>query len=273
MQDAQAQLIQATEALRKDWSFLAPYALPADEVKRRSAVFVCEVDDPAAADAAGAKTQAYVKVYANRKHPLQRFLRKGRSQTEVRNLLFFRALGIATPRVLAWGEKRNRIGRIVLEFIITEAVADTQQLDEFVAEHCPDPENAAHRPMRLQMAKQLGQWTRRMHDANFVHEDLKWRNVLARHSADGAELFWIDCPKGYFTQAGTALTRKKLKDCATLDKIARIRCSKEERQAFIKAYIGSEASENQVQTLCREIENYRRGRFDAKDNLQNKHAE
>jgi tRNA A-37 threonylcarbamoyl transferase component Bud32 len=195
-------------------------------------VFVREVED------SGKSTQAYVKIYAHRKHPLQRYLRKGRSQTEVRNLLFFRSLGISTPRVLAWGEKRNAIGRIVQEFIITEAVAATQQLDEFVPAYCRDAGNAMHSSMRMQIAEQLGQWTRAMHDANFVHEDLKWRNVLARRSETGVELFWIDCPKGYFAKPGATLERKKLKDCATLDKIARIRCSKEERQTFIKAYLG-----------------------------------
>jgi len=266
MQDRLANLNKATEALRQDWSFLEPYAVPANEVKRRSAVFVCEVED------SGKTTQFYVKIYAHRKHPLQRYLRKGRSQTEARNLLFFSSVGISAPRVLAWGEKRNCIGRIVQEFIITEAVAKTQTLDEFVAEHCHDQEQHEHSAVRIQMVEQLGKWTRAIHDVNFVHEDLKWRNVLARRSAGGAELFWIDCPKGYFAKPGATLDRKKLKDCATLDKVARIRCSKQERQAFVGAYLGEEAAVNQIEELCQKIEDYRRGRFDAKDNFQNKYA-
>lgn len=268
MQANQSDLNQAREELRKDWSFLKQFNQPVDAVKGRSAVFVCEVEG------SDKPTQVYVKIYANRKHPFQRFLRKGRSSTEVRNLLFFKSIGIAAPRILAWGEKRNCIGRIVQEFIITEAVSDTQQLDHFVAEHCPDQSHSDQSAMRLQIAKQLGIWTRAMHDAKFVHEDLKWRNVLARRTGDDqAELFWIDCPKGYFCDREGILARKRLKDCATLDKVARVQCSKNERQTFIKAYLGADASNDTVSELCRAIENYRQGRFDAKDNLQRKHGE
>jgi tRNA A-37 threonylcarbamoyl transferase component Bud32 len=266
MQDHEANLIQATKSLKKEWSFLDPYPITADAVMKRSAVFVCEIKD------SGKTTDAYVKIYSYRKHPLQRYLRKGRSQTEARNLLFFHSIGISTPRVLAWGEKRNGIGRIVQEFIITEAVPEAQQLDVFVAEHCPEPKQHEQSQLRMQIAKKLGQLTRAMHKADFIHEDLKWRNVLARRSQDGAEIFWIDCPKGYFSKPGATLDRKKLKDCATLDKVARTHCSKEERQAFLKTYMGKAATGKGLGKLCQEIEDYRRGRFDAKDDCQNKHA-
>lgn len=267
MQDHEADLIKATDSLKKEWSFLDSYPIAANDVTERSAVFVCEIKD------SGKTTKAYVKIYSYRKHPLQRFLRKGRSQTEVKNLLFFHSVGISTPRVLAWGEKRNGIGRIVQEFIITEAVSEAQQLDVFVAEHCPESKEYEQIQLRMQIAKKIGQLTRAIHEADFIHEDLKWRNILARRSEDGAEIFWIDCPKGYFSGPGSTLHRKKLKDCATLDKVARTHCSKEERKAFLRAYVGKAATVKELEKLCQEIEDYRRGRFDAKDDLQHKHAE
>lgn len=270
MQANQADLNEAVEALRQEWAFLAPYDLPTESIKNRSAVFVREV---VTNDSNDSTAEAYVKIYASQKHPFQRLLRQSRSRNEVRNLLFFRSIGIATPQVLAWGELRNRIGRVVQDFIITEAVAETLQLDIFVAKFCPSSQNPADRPARLGIARQLGKWTRVMHDRNFIHEDLKWRNILARKQTNGAELFWIDCPKGDFFKLGQALNRKKLKDCATLDKLARIQCSKEERSTFIDAYLGDGAAAEQIQQLCQNIENYRRQRFDPKDDKQRQDVE
>lgn len=262
MQANNVDLDQSVEALRQEWAFLAPYDLPTAEIKDRSAVFVREVS------VGKQSTEAYVKIYANQKHPFQRLFRISRSRNEVRNLLFFRSIGIPTPQILAWGEKRNSIGRVVQDFIITEAVKDTLQLDAFIEAVYPSQEDPTHRPPRIEIARQLGQWTRAMHDHNFIHEDLKWRNILARPKEDGADLYWIDCPKGDFMKSGATLERKKLKDCATLDKLARIQCSKEERSEFIKAYLGSNATPLQVQKLCKDIEDYRRQRFDAKDDKQ-----
>ncbi len=261
--DQEAYLNQAAEALRKDWSYLEPCSVPFEKVKVRSEVFIRKITD------SGRSVDAYVKIYAYRKHPFQRYLRKGRAITEARNLLFFDSIDIQAPRVLAWGERRNRIGRIIQEFIITEAVPGAVQLIPFVKEHCPEP----GRPVRRKIAEQLGRWTRVMHDHGFVHEDLKWRNVLVRAKKDEPELFWIDCPIGGFLKPGLKLERKKLKDCATLDKLARIECSKEEREAFVKAYLGTDAAGDSIRHLCRRIEKYRSARFDAKDDRQRADAE
>ena len=206
------------------------------------------------------------------RHPFERLLRRSRSQNEVRNLLFFGSIGIPTPQILAWGEKRNSIGRVVQDFIITEAVKDALPLDAFIQTVYPNQEDLNHRPARINIVRQLGRWTRRMHDHNFIHEDLKWRNILARPQQGGADLYWIDCPKGSFKKPGKLMDRKKLKDCATLDKLARIQCSKEERAEFILAYLGNDSTPLKVQKLCTDIENYRRERFDPKDDKQKEDA-
>jgi len=266
MQMPPAELNEDAEALRQEWAFLDSYGLPLEKIRDRSKVFLRQVE------LEGQPTEAYIKIYANKKHPFQRLLRKGRSEREVHNLLFFRSIGIPTPRIIAWGEDRNALGRIVQEFIITQAEKDTLQLDEFVAQDCPNREDEAQRATRLQIARQLGAWTRAMHDHNFIHEDLKWRNILARSSEQGAELFWIDCPKGRYYKPGRQLERKKIKDCATLDKLARLECSKEERTTFLQAYLGPTATERELRQLCRDIENYRQERFDSKDDRQRENA-
>jgi tRNA A-37 threonylcarbamoyl transferase component Bud32 len=262
----QTKLEGATQELRQDWSFLEPYGLPTEKVKNRSAVFERQVID------AGNAVDTYVKIYANKRHPMQRIFRPGRSRIEASNLLFFKSIGIAVPRILGWGEQRNAIGRIVQEFIITEAISEAEQLDKFVPKHCPEPDLSEHRTIRMHIIKQLAQWTRAMHDEGFIHEDLKWRNILARETDGAPELFYIDCPIGHFTKPGPEMKRKQLKDCATLDKLARHECTKEEREAFIRAYLGPDFSEKHAQKLCQEIEDYRRQRFDPKDNRQRRNS-
>jgi tRNA A-37 threonylcarbamoyl transferase component Bud32 len=266
MQKRQAELEQQTEALRKEWTFLKAFDLDTEKFVGRSAVFqkTIRIEDK--------DVPVFIKVYSNKKHPLQRMFRQGKSRTEARNLLFFQSIDIPTPRIIAWGNRRNRIRRIVEEFIITEAISDAQQLDHYVPKYCPDRSKPEYQNRRDQIIQCLGGWTRRMHAANFIHEDLKWRNILARTHADEVSLFWIDCPKGYFAKPGATLTRKKLKDCATLDKIARIQCSKAERQTFIKAYLDTNASNEDIQQMCQQVEAYRKIRFDAKDNIQREHA-
>ena len=266
MQASHVDLNKPVEALRKEWTFLAPYDLPTEELKDRSTVFLSEVSLDQQS------TKAYIKIYTSKKHPFERLLRRSRSQNEVRNLLFLSSIGIPTPQILAWGEKRNSIGRFVEDFIITKAVKDALQLDAFIQAVYPNQEDPIHRPPRIEIARQLGRWTRKMHDHDFIHEDLKWRNILARPQQGGTDLYWIDCPKGSFKKPGALMDRKKLKDCATLDKLARIQCSKEERTEFIKAYLGYHATPLKVQKLCKDIEDYRRERFDTKDDKQRKDA-
>jgi tRNA A-37 threonylcarbamoyl transferase component Bud32 len=261
MRKRQAQLHQATQALQKEWSFLEPHTLPLEKVKDRSAVFVREIENE------GATTPAYIKIYAIQKYPFQRVLRKSKSRREVSNLLFFQSVGIPTPPILAWGVRRNKIGRIVQEFIITQAIPDSLQLDQFVLTHCPDRSRPVYCQLRDQIIDLLGQWTAAMHAHDFIHEDLKWRNILVRLKCGGADLFWIDCPKGGFRR-GLGLARKKLKDCATLDKIARIDCSLEERRRFLCAYLDQPTGSPQVAQMCQRVEQYRTRRFDAKDDRQ-----
>ncbi|MDQ8195143.1 lipopolysaccharide kinase InaA family protein [Coraliomargarita sp. SDUM461004] len=260
MPNSDVNLQQNTDALQAEWSLLASHSLPLDRIKDRSAVFVRKIGEHGGVD-------AYIKIYANQKYPLQRYLRKCRSRNEAHNLLFFSSIGIRTPKIIAWGERRNFIGRIVQEFIITEAIPGALQLDQYVSAHCPDRSCPAYCQLRDQIIDQLGRWTASMHAQGFIHEDLKWRNLLVKPQPNAAELYWIDCPKGGFRR-GPTLARKKLKDCATLDKLARVRCSLTERQRFLTAYLNRPLESPEVAALCEQIQNYRARRFDATDDRQ-----
>jgi tRNA A-37 threonylcarbamoyl transferase component Bud32 len=256
------QLSAQTDALRKDYTFLESFGVDASQVTIRSSVTQRTFTEN------GATVPTFVKVYSYRKSPFQRLWRRGTARTEARNLLFFKSVEIPTPRVIAWGQRRNAIGTIVDDYIITEAIPSTQTLSEFTTSACPNRSQPLYRSRRDSIIDQLSHTTRAIHAHNFYHQDLKWRNILARTDGDQAELFWIDCPKGDFTKSSTHQTRRALKDCATLDKLGRLHCTKEERLRFVAGYLDQPVDAPEVATFAQAISKYRRNRFDAEDERQ-----
>ena len=155
-----------------------------------------------------------------------------------------------------------------MSYIITEAIPDTQTLNEFMTTACPDRSQPVYCSRRDSIIDQLSHFTRAMHAQHFYHQDLKWRNILARIDGDQTELFWIDCPKGDFTRSTIHQSRRALKDCATLDKLGRLHCTKEERLRFVAGYLNQPIDAPEVATFAQAISRYRRKRFDAKDERQ-----
>lgn len=259
-------LEEATDALRFGMDIPLKLGVDPQQIDGRSAVFERNFSQN------GKSLPAFLKIYTYRKHPLERLFRAGRSRIEARNLLFFKNIGIPVANVLAWGERRNRISKPMEEFIITEAVLDTQPIDKFVAEHCPDRSTKLYADRRDQILRKLAQYTAKIHQAHFFHKDLKWRNVLARLRGENVELFWIDCPSGDFHEPPWPQKHGRLKDCATLDKIARFECSQEERIRFISYYLNLPEDSSKVRTFAQEVSKFRTKRFDPKDNEQRKDA-
>lgn len=250
MQAHRLNIDQRVQALRKDWSFLEPLEVPAEAVKDRSAVFVRHLKENDEAH------MAYVKIYANKKHPFQRLFRRGRSRTEVRNLLFFKSLGIATPEVLAWGERRNRWGKQIQDFIITRAIPQTVTLEEYLQS------GEASAKARLELARDLGNKMKILHQHHFYHKDIHFRNILVPDSDSRARLYFIDCPRGRFH---TGLRPKKhwqLKDLGILDKYASVLCSNRERIAFLENYLDLGRDTVAFARTAKEIESFRRKRYD-----------
>jgi tRNA A-37 threonylcarbamoyl transferase component Bud32 len=256
------ELNQQTDALRRELSFWDQFGIDLADVNIRSKVYQREFTEN------GVRVPVFVKVYSHKKHPLQRLCRTAISRTEARNLLFFQSIGIPVPRVIAWGQRRNSIGRVTETFIITEAIPGSQTLSEFIPETCPDRSTPVYCQRRDSILDQLGRWTRAIHAQNFHHQDLKWRNILARMKGDQVQLFWIDCPKGEFSKLPFQHKRHQLKDCATLDKLARLHCSQEERQRFVAAYLQYPTNSPEVLQFSAAVSRYRRRRFDAKDERQ-----
>ena len=256
------QLSAQTDALRKDYAFLSALGVDASTVKDRSQVSQHSFTEN------GVEVHTFVKVYSYRKSPLQRLWRSGTARREARNLLYFKSIGIPTPRVVAWGQRKNAIGKIVDDYIITEAIPETLTLDAYISAVCPDRSQPSYCRHRDSIIEQLSQTTRAIHAQHFYHQDLKWRNILARSNDDQTELFWIDCPKGDFTKSSIHQSRRALKDCATLDKLARLHCTQEERLHFVACYLDKPLDTPEATHFAQAISNYRRNRFDAKDERQ-----
>jgi hypothetical protein len=101
--------------------------------------------------------------------------------------------------------------------------------------------------------------TRTIHEAGFFHHDLVWRNVVATFERGTPKVWWIDCPSGGFVRWGRH--RRRLKDLASLDKLASKHCTRGERLRFLGLYLGQPASAEATQRLARQILDYRRTRW------------
>ncbi|MGB0743783.1 MAG: lipopolysaccharide kinase InaA family protein [Opitutales bacterium] len=253
----------ATEALKKDLSFLKAFDVDASKINQRSAVFERHFTN-----AGGEPIPVFVKVYTYRRHLLERLWRTGRARLETRNLLFFQQIVIPSAEVVAWGQRKNKFGKLIEEFIITRAVPDTLTLDKFVGQHCPDRNRPLYSNLRDQILTKLGQATAKIHQAHFFHKDLKWRNILASLNGEEVKLCWIDCPSGDFHPPPYPQTHGRLKDCATLDKIARFKCTKEERLHFVASYLKTSIGSDEVKAFAHAVSRYRRKRFDPMDDEQ-----
>jgi len=82
------------------------------------------------------------------------------------------------------------------------------------------------------VSRQLAKATRTLHDHHFVHNDLKWRNLLVDEQR---RLFLIDCPAGTFWW-GPFLRYRIVKDLACLDKVAKYHLSRTQRLRFYLQY-------------------------------------
>lgn len=112
--------------------------------------------------------QVFTKVYLPRaKHTILRRLKKSRALLEGAGYLAFARKGIATPRLLAWGEARRR-WLWTRGFVITEYKSCPTVAERFVQEN--DPSLLERTIVALVQA----------HGNGLVHGDPRLRNFLAQ---------------------------------------------------------------------------------------------
>jgi len=175
----------------------------------------------------------YVKRYTGAgKNPLRRWLGRPRVRAEWENLLDFHAWGIPTASVVAYGLER-RFGKFLRGAMITQEIPDTVDLAQLARARDPRLRDARWVESVL---KQVAALTRTMHDRGFVHNDLKWRNLLVTTGAQ-PQVYLIDCPSGEYWQ-GAFLRYRIVKDLACLDKVAKYQLTRAQRLRFYHQYTG-----------------------------------
>lgn len=170
----------------------------------------------------------YVKRYWAAGKGVRRFVGRPRVEAEWQNLQHFHDWGIAVAPVVAYGLQRC-VGFFQRGALITLEVPGTTDMAAMALagdKRLADPHWVRH------VSEQLASATRTLHEHNFAHNDLKWRNLLVN---EAGQLFLIDCPSGDFWR-GPFLQHRIVKDLACLDKVARYTLSRTQRLRFFLLY-------------------------------------
>ena len=174
----------------------------------------------------------YVKRYSGLgKRPFRRLFEPPRVKLEWKNLRRFAAWGVPTAPLVAYGRELSHgiWGKFTRGALITLGVPDAKDLRQIVTH---EGARAKSRRWWDGVSRQLAHATRTLHAHKFVHNDLKWRNLLV----DGeGMLYLIDCPSGRFW-FGPFLSYRIIKDLACLDKMAKYHLSKTQRLRFYLDY-------------------------------------
>ena len=225
-------------------SLEAVFATQGREITRDplSEVILCELDGQ----------RYYIKRYLGAGKGLRRFIGRPRVKAEWQNLKHFIKWGVPTAPVVGFGLERkgwafSRGALITRELPATE---DMAQLAQRNAPCLRDGEWIAT------VSAQLADATRTLHEHNFAHNDLKWRNLLVN---DAKELFLIDCPAGSFWW-GPFLRYRIIKDLACLDKVAKYHLTRTQRLRFYLQYCGHDKLDARDKKYLWRIINFFEGR-------------
>lgn len=195
----------------------------------------------------------YRKCYVKSGKYLRKYLGRSRVRAEWENLQLFQRLGINTPQLLAYGERRRGL-LFERGALVTAAVIGAVDLESLARDrHSLLYQRAGF----LQIARQVAEFTRRLHDYRFAHNDLDWRNILVL--PDTASVYFFDCPAGQ-RWPWPFLAFRQMKDLAHLDKLARDCLPLRWRLRFFHLYLGRRKTTRSDRRLLRQIARYYDGR-------------
>lgn len=199
----------------------------------------------------------YVKRYTSAGKGLKRFFGKPRVQGEWENIQWFAKWGIPTADLIGFGLEK-KWGLFQRGAIITQEIPNTSDLAQLAAQH-DLPNYAAIKTISAQLAE----YTRNLHKHHFIHNDLKWRNVLVdKHH----QVYLIDCPLGDFWQ-GQMLSYRIIKDLKTLDNHAKKYLTRTQRLHFFLQYVHSPRLTNEHKVLLTRLLQRRSRRYDKQSNI------
>ena len=194
----------------------------------------------------------YVKRYWGAGKGLRRYLGRPRVKAEWENLQQFERWGIPVAPIVAWGLER-RAGVFVRGAMITREVTHTMDLAAIAAKK---DARLTDQAWVKRISRQVAEATRTLHVHGFVHNDLKWRNLLIN---EAGELFLIDCPSGGFWW-GPFLRHRIIKDLACLDKVAKYCLSRTQRLRFYLQYQGRSHLVSADRAIVAKVLSYFEGR-------------
>ncbi len=199
----------------------------------------------------------YVKRYTSAGKGLKRFFGKPRLQGEWENLKWFTKWGIPTANLIGFGLEK-KWGLFQRGAIITQEIANTNNLAQLAAQH-NFPNNAVIKTISAQLAEH----TRNLHTHHFIHNDLKWRNILIDNHH---QVYLIDCPLGDFWQ-DQMLSYRIVRDLKTLDNHAKKYLTRTQRLRFFLQYVHSPRLTAEHKVLLIRLLQRRYRRHDKQSNL------
>ncbi len=193
----------------------------------------------------------YVKEFFGRRSRLKNLLSIDRYSREVRNLEYFKKLGLRTPDIVAVGHQK-RYGLLTGAVLVTREVESATDLYQWVESGRLAQQGTACTRDTL---SQLAEATRRMHRDNFYHGDLKPRNVLMRVKEGKPELFFFDCPSGRRIPP-PLFPHYRVKELAHIERDLRGKLRKSDLLFLFKQYLGCDRLTAEHKTLARSVLNY-----------------
>lgn len=184
-----------------------------------------------------------------------------RFDLESKNQQWFNQIGVPAARVVAIG-KQGFLFKTYTGVLVTEGIPDSQELVN-VAKQNPDV--FRNKPWAATIIVQLADIIATIHQARFCHNDLHWRNILIQQSVDQLEpkIFLIDCPSGK-KLTWPLLNYRKLKDLASLDKLAPQYLSQTQRLRFFMHYRGISKLTLNDKQMIRAVMQHKRNRVKRK---------
>lgn len=117
-----------------------------------------------------------------------------KARREFQNLALLRNLGLDAPEPISFGEER-KAGWLVRSYLISLGVPEPKPLHQYIREDLTALTGDVRRQARRTLIANLAAYTRRLHEAGFLHHDYFWRNILLSGGAlDRFHL--IDAHKG-----------------------------------------------------------------------------
>ncbi len=197
----------------------------------------------------------YLKRYGRAGTGIAEYLGISKARREWQNLARFKQWGLSVAPLVAWGEEpRWRVPRRGV--VVTAEVEGSTDLADLAQQPSPLFRNDA---WLQSICAQVAHAAAVMHQHNFAHNDLKWRNVLVTGGEDNPQIHLIDCPAGTFWW-GPFFEYRRIKDIACLDKIGRKLLSAEQRREFYRLYRGVDKLDASDERDIQKIRRFFKGR-------------